>query len=105
MIVKEPVKISPLAAARQQLAKVAEILGIEPGIHERLAYPDRIVQTHSPVRLDNGQIKMFPGFRVQHNNALGPYKGGIRFHQNVDIDEITALAMLMTWKCALVGLP
>lgn len=105
MIVKEPVKISPLTAARQQLTKVADILGIDAGLRERLAYPDRVVQTHSPVRMDSGTIRMFPGYRVQHNNALGPYKGGLRFHPNVDIDEVTALAMLMTWKCSLVGLP
>ncbi len=105
MIVKEPVKISPLTSARHQLSKVADILGMDPGSRERLTYPDRVVETHSPVRLDNGQVRMFPGYRVQHNNALGPYKGGLRFHPDVDIDEVTALAMLMTWKCALVGLP
>lgn len=105
MVVKESVKVSPLAAAREQLAKVADILNIDPGLRERLSYPDRVIQTHSPVRMDDGRIRMFPGYRVQHNNALGPYKGGLRFHPQVDIDEITALAMLMTWKCALVGLP
>ena len=105
MIVKEPVKISPLTAARRQLAKVADILGIDPGLRERLAYPDRVVQVHSPVRMDSGAIRMFSGFRVQHNNALGPYKGGLRYHPNVDLDEVMALAMLMTWKCSLVGLP
>lgn len=105
MIVKESVRISPLAAAREQLYKVADILSIDPGLRERLSYPDRVIQTHSPVRMDDGRIKMYPGYRVQHNNALGPYKGGLRFHPQVDIDEVTALAMLMTWKCALVGLP
>ncbi len=104
-LVKESVRISPLAAAREQLTKCANILEIDPGLRERLAYPDRVIQTHSPVRMDDGRIRMFPGYRVQHNNALGPYKGGLRFHTQVDIDEITALAMLMTWKCALVGLP
>ena len=104
-LVKEPVRISPLAAAREQLAKCADILGIDAGLRERLAYPDRVIQTHSPVRMDDGRIRMFPGYRVQHNNALGPYKGGLRFHPQVDLDEVTALAMLMTWKCALVGLP
>ena len=105
MIVTEPTHVSPLASARKQLAKCIDILGIDPGLHERLAYPDRVVQTNSPVRMDNGSIKMFPGYRVQHNNALGPYKGGLRFHPSVDIDEVTALAMLMSWKCSLVGLP
>jgi glutamate dehydrogenase/leucine dehydrogenase len=105
MIVTEPLHTSPLTSARQQLAKCIDILGLEPGLHERLAYPDRVVQTNSPVRMDDGSIKMFAGFRVQHNNALGPYKGGLRFHPSVDIDEVTALAMLMSWKCSLVGLP
>jgi glutamate dehydrogenase/leucine dehydrogenase len=105
VLVKEPVKVSPLSAAREQLYKCADILNIDSGLRERLAYPDRVVQTHSPVRMDDGKIRMFPGYRVQHNNALGPYKGGLRFHPQVDIDEVTALAMLMTWKCALVGLP
>ncbi len=105
MIATEPKHTSPLTSARQQLAKCIDILAIDPGLHERLAYPDRVVQTNSPVRMDDGSIKMFSGYRVQHNNALGPYKGGLRFHPSVDIDEVTALAMLMTWKCSLVGLP
>jgi glutamate dehydrogenase/leucine dehydrogenase len=105
MIITEPVHTSPLTSARQQLAKCIDILGIEPGVHERLAYPDRVVQVNSPVRMDDGSTKMFSGYRVQHNNALGPYKGGLRFHHSVDIDEVTALAMLMSWKCSLVGLP
>ncbi|HEY9857724.1 MAG TPA: Glu/Leu/Phe/Val dehydrogenase [Stenomitos sp.] len=105
MIATEPKHTSPLTSARQQLAKCIDILGIDPGLHERLAYPDRVVQTNSPVRMDDGTTKMFSGYRVQHNNALGPYKGGLRFHPSVDIDEVTALAMLMTWKCSLVGLP
>jgi len=105
MIATEPKHTSPLTSARQQLAKCIDILAIDPGLHERLAYPDRVVQTNSPVRMDDGTTKMFSGYRVQHNNALGPYKGGLRFHPSVDIDEVTALAMLMTWKCSLVGLP
>ncbi|MNR81223.1 Glutamate dehydrogenase [compost metagenome] len=105
MITTEPVHTSPLTSARQQLAKCIDILGIDPGVHERLSYPDRVVQVNSPVRMDDGSTKMFSGYRVQHNNALGPYKGGLRFHPSVDIDEVTALAMLMSWKCSLVGLP
>lgn len=105
MIITEPVHTSPLTSARQQLAKCIDILGIDPGVHERLAYPDRVVQVNSPVRMDDGSTKMFSGYRVQHNNALGPYKGGLRYHHSVDIDEVTALAMLMSWKCSLVGLP
>ena len=105
MIVTETAHVSPLSSARGQLSKCVEILGLDRGLHERLAYPDRVVQTNSPVRMDDGTIRMFAGYRVQHNNALGPYKGGLRFHPTVTMDEVTALAMLMTWKCALVGLP
>jgi glutamate dehydrogenase/leucine dehydrogenase len=105
MIVTETTHVSPLSSARGQLAKCVEILGLDRGLHERLAFPDRVVQTNSPVRMDDGTIRMFAGYRVQHNNALGPYKGGLRFHPTVTMDEVTALAMLMTWKCALVGLP
>jgi glutamate dehydrogenase/leucine dehydrogenase len=105
MIVTEPTHTSPLTSARMQLTKCIDILGLDAGLHERLAYPDRVVQVNSPVRMDDGSTKMFAGYRVQHNNALGPYKGGLRFHPSVDIDEVTALAMLMSWKCSLVGLP
>ena len=95
----------PLANARKQLAHIAEIINLDPGMHSRLSYPDRVVMTNSPVRMDDGSIRMFQGFRIQHNNALGPYKGGLRFHPQVNIDEVTTLAMLMSWKCSLAGLP
>jgi len=105
MLLAEPKSESPLAGARQQLAKVIDIMGLGQSMFNRLAHPDRIVTVHSPVRMDDGSIKTFAGYRVQHNNALGPYKGGLRFHHHAEMDEFTALAMLMTWKCALVGLP
>ena len=105
MLLTEPKSESPLAGARQQLAKVIDIMGLGQSMFNRLAHPDRIVTVHSPVRMDDGSIRVFPGYRVQHNNALGPYKGGLRFHHHAEMDEFTALAMLMTWKCALVGLP
>jgi glutamate dehydrogenase/leucine dehydrogenase len=105
MLLTEPKAESPLAGARQQLAKVIDIMGLGQSMYNRLAHPDRIVTVHSPVRMDDGSIRVFAGYRVQHNNALGPYKGGLRFHHHAEMDEFTALAMLMTWKCALVGLP
>jgi glutamate dehydrogenase (NAD(P)+) len=105
MLLTEPLSESPLAGARQQLAKVIDIMGLGQSMYNRLAHPDRVVTVHSPVRMDDGSIRVFAGYRVQHNNALGPYKGGLRYHQHAEMDEFSALAMLMTWKCAVVGLP
>ncbi|MNS59653.1 Glutamate dehydrogenase [compost metagenome] len=105
MLLTEPKFESPLQGARKQLAKVCDIMSLGQSMFNRLAHPDRIVTVHSPVRMDDGSIQVFAGYRVQHNNALGPYKGGLRFHHHAEMDEFTALAMLMTWKCALVGLP
>lgn len=88
-----------------QLGRCGEILGLGSSSLERLGSPDKVIHVHSPVRMDDGQLRMFAGYRVQHNNILGPYTGGIRFHGGVDLDKVTALAMLMTWQCGLVGLP
>lgn len=83
----------------------SEIMGLDPNIVERLRYPKRAVQVAVPIRLDDGSVRTFQGFRVQHNMTLGPGKGGIRFHPHVTLSETAALAMLMTFKCSLVGLP
>lgn len=91
--------------ALAQLEMASEVMGADPNIIERLKYPKRAIQVSVPIRLDDGTVKTFEGFRVQHNMTLGPGKGGIRFHPHVDLSETTALAMLMTFKCALVGLP
>ncbi len=88
-----------------QLEKSASIMGLDPNIMERLKYPKRALQVAVPIRLDDGTVKTFQGYRVQHNMTLGPGKGGIRFHPKVDLSETAGLAMLMTFKCALVGLP
>ncbi len=88
-----------------QLEQSAEIMGLDPNIMERLKYPKRALQVAVPIRLDDGSVKTFQGYRVQHNMTLGPGKGGIRFHPKVDLSETAGLAMLMTFKCALVGLP
>ncbi|MFP3213862.1 MAG: Glu/Leu/Phe/Val dehydrogenase [Nitrososphaeria archaeon] len=91
--------------ALQQLKKAADLLNLEEDIREILSHPQREVQVSLPVRMDNGKIKVFIGYRVQHNNARGPYKGGIRYHPNVSLDEVRALAMWMTWKTAVLDLP
>jgi len=88
-----------------QLDEVADMLHLEPGIHAILRQPMRELQVCIPVRMDDGQTKVFTGFRVQHNNARGPFKGGIRFHPDETIDTIRSLATWMTWKCAIVDIP
>jgi len=90
---------------QKQLREIASQLKLGPEILQELEEPHRIIKFQIPVLMDNGEKKIFFGFRSQHNNALGPYKGGIRYHPNVSEDEIKALSMLMTWKCSLVGLP
>lgn len=92
-------------SAQAQLDEVASLLHLEPGIHAILREPMREFQVSIPVRMDDGQTKIFKGFRVQHNNARGPFKGGVRFHPDETIDTIRALAAWMTWKCAVVDIP
>ncbi|MCT4642134.1 MAG: Glu/Leu/Phe/Val dehydrogenase [Bacteriovoracaceae bacterium] len=91
--------------ALAKLEQAAQVGKIDPNIIERLKYPKRAIQVSVPIRLDDGTVKTFEGYRVQHNITLGPGKGGIRFHPDVDLSETAALAMLMSFKCALVGLP
>lgn len=91
--------------SQKQLEEIADVLKIEPEIAEELRNPQRMVKFQIPVRMDDGKIKIFFGFRCQHNNARGPYKGGIRFDAEVSEEEIKALSMLMSWKCSLVNLP
>jgi len=97
---------SPLhRTALAQLDAIAERLNVESGIHERLRYPRRALTVSIPVRMDDGRTEVFTGYRVHHDTALGPSKGGLRYDPGVDLGEVSALAMLMTWKCALMGLP
>ena len=91
--------------ALSQLEMSSNIMSLDPNIAERLKYPKRAMQVAVPIRLDDGTVKTFQGFRVQHNMTIGPGKGGIRYHPNVTLSETAGLAMLMTFKCALVGLP
>jgi glutamate dehydrogenase (NAD(P)+) len=94
-----------LSDARALVEETAEALNLEPGIREVLSVPERSLAVTIPVVMDDGQVEVFPGYRVQHSGARGPFKGGIRFHPDVTLEETTVLAMLMTWKCALLGLP
>jgi len=91
--------------AQSQLDDVAKLIGLNPSVHGYLREPKRVLTVSIPVRMDSGGFKMFEGYRVQHNMARGPGKGGIRFHPDVSLDEVKALAMWMTWKCALMNLP
>ncbi len=88
-----------------QLDDVAERLNLDPGIHILLRRPERELTVSVPVIMDDGQIQVFTGYRVQHSSARGPCKGGIRYHPDVNLREVRALAALMTWKCAVVGIP
>ncbi|MGB9778025.1 MAG: Glu/Leu/Phe/Val family dehydrogenase [Candidatus Bathyarchaeales archaeon] len=94
-----------LDTALEQLRIAAEKLELDPGIHEMLKHPKRSLIVSVTIKMDNGEIGTFAGCRVQHNDARGPFKGGIRYHPNVTLDEVTALAMWMTWKCAVVDIP
>jgi glutamate dehydrogenase (NAD(P)+) len=88
-----------------QFDEAAEALRLDPNLRERLKLPQRSLVVSLPVRMDDGRVEVFTGYRVQHDSSRGPSKGGIRYHPDVSLGEVAALAMWMTWKCALVGLP
>jgi glutamate dehydrogenase/leucine dehydrogenase len=94
-----------LRTALSQLDQAAERLRLEQDVHERLRHPRRALVVSIPVKMDDGKTSVFTGYRVHHNSVLGPTKGGLRYHPDVSLGEVTALAMLMSWKCALMGLP
>src|SRR5919109_534028 len=100
-----PEDLNPFRIAMTQFDTAAEKLGLDPGLREVLRRPRRALSVSLPIKMDAGGIKVFQGFRVQHNNARGPCKGGIRYHPNVTFDEVQALASWMTWKCATVNIP
>ncbi|MBD2196175.1 MULTISPECIES: Glu/Leu/Phe/Val family dehydrogenase [Calothrix] len=100
-----PAHICPFDQACSYLEAAAKELKLDAGILEILSHPRKVVTVSIPVRLDNGEIRVFAGHRVQHSDILGPYKGGTRYHPDVTLREVSALAMLMTWKCALLGIP
>jgi len=88
-----------------QFDQAAELMHLDPNLHMRLKMPERSLIVSIPIRMDNGTVQNFTGYRVQHDSSRGPSKGGIRYHPDVNLGEIAALAMWMTWKCALAGLP
>ena len=96
---------NPYQMALEQLEETAKIINLDEGIHKILAKPKRVLTVSLPVKMDDGRIEVFTGFRSQHNDARGPFKGGIRYHPQVTIEEVMALSMWMTWKCAVTGIP
>jgi glutamate dehydrogenase (NAD(P)+) len=108
----EPMAKSPKKAstnvyevAQAQLGRAADVVGLEQRLHLILSQPQNELIVNFPVRMDNGEFRLFKGYRIQHNNIMGPYKGGIRYHPEVHLDEVKALAAWMTWKCALMEIP
>ena len=95
----------PYEEAKKQLRVTASILGLSEEVYEMLATPERVIQVKIPVVMRDGRVRVFIGWRVQHNSALGPYKGGVRYSPETNLSEVMALAMWMTWKNALAGLP
>ena len=98
-------QINPWTVAQRQFDLAADRLNLDPGLRRVLREPRRELTVHFPVKMDDGSVQVFTGYRVQHNLGRGPAKGGIRYHQDVTLDEVKALAMWMTWKCAVVGIP
>ena len=102
---KATAPINAWQVAQHQFDLAAEMLNLDPGLRNVLREPRRELTVHFPVHMDDGSVQVFTGYRVQHNLGRGPAKGGIRYHQDVTLDEVKALAMWMTWKCAVVGIP
>ena len=102
---REMEELNPWKIALQQLDHAAERLELDPGAHERLRNPEKILTVSIPTKMDDGTLRVFTGHRVHHSLARGPAKGGLRYHPDVTLDEVKALAMWMTWKCAVVGIP
>lgn len=98
-------KLNSFQVAQHQIKHAVEQLGFPPDVYERLKDPDRFMEAAIPVEMDDGKVRVFTGYRSQHNNVLGPYKGGIRFHPDVDADEVKALSIWMTFKCAVAQVP
>ena len=99
------VTLNPFEIALKQLDEAANLINLESGMRDVLANPKRVLTVSLPVKMDNGKIRVFTGFRSQHNDARGPFKGGIRYHPQVTVEEVKALSMWMTWKCAIADIP
>jgi len=91
--------------AQKQFLKAADIMELDPNIGNLLLWPQRVLEVHFPVVMDDGRVEIFKGYRVHHNTAKGPAKGGIRYHPDTNLDEVASLAFWMTWKCAILNLP
>ncbi len=98
-------KLSMHDVVMRQFNETADAMNLHPSVRKILSITNNEIMVHFPVKLDNGNVEIFTGYRVQHNNVLGPYKGGLRYHPTVDVEDARALAMWMTWKTALAGLP
>jgi glutamate dehydrogenase (NAD(P)+) len=101
----DPSQESAWETALAQLDEAAELMGLPPGVHETLRTPKRALIVSVPFRMDDGTTRVYQGYRIHHNVTRGPAKGGIRYHPNVELDEVKALAMWMTWKTAIAGIP
>ncbi len=97
--------LNPLENAQKQVKDACDALGLEPAVYELLKEPKRIIEISIPVKMDDGSVKVFKGFRSMHSDAVGPGKGGIRFHPGVNADEVKALSIWMTFKCCVTGIP
>ncbi|MDU3124740.1 MAG: Glu/Leu/Phe/Val dehydrogenase dimerization domain-containing protein, partial [Finegoldia magna] len=91
--------LNPLENARYQIKKACDILNLDDSVYELLKDPYRVIEINIPVKMDDGSMKVFKGYRSQHNNAMGPTKGGLRFREDVNLDEVKALSIWMTFKC------
>ncbi len=105
MITKEKPKTGMYENVKHQFDKAADLMNLTPAVRKILSITNTEIVVHFPAKMDDGSVEVFTGYRVQHNNALGPYKGGLRYHPTVDIDAARALATWMTWKTSLAGLP
>jgi len=102
---KKSTKHNPWKLALHELDRVAEKIHLDPNIHQKLRYPKRTLTVSIPTLMDDGRVEVFTGYRVHHNLERGPAKGGLRYALDVSLDEVKALAMWMTWKCAVVNIP
>ncbi|EQD26922.1 Glu/Leu/Phe/Val dehydrogenase, partial [mine drainage metagenome] len=101
----EATNVNPFETAKQQVDIVADLIGLDTGMRNVLKSPKRELTVNFPVRMDDGSYRVYTGYRVQYNMARGPTKGGIRYHPQVTLDEVRALAAWMTWKCSVVNIP
>ena len=95
--------LNPLESAQKQIKMACDSLGLDKAVYELLKEPQRVIELSIPVKMDDGTVKVFKGYRSVHNDAIGPGKGGVRFHPAVNLDEVKALSVWMTFKCCVTG--